>query len=622
MSMSALITPALLLAAYGTAFFFHGAHDITYAPAIFLVLAASLTCVLPSMRREISFPRGTCVLLTLAFWCYLSISLLWTNVPFTSLVTWLNLSVLPLILMGLLCARDRLPVIRYSALTLAGGTFIVALYTLWQFFDEGMPRAPGLLLNPNNMAAIFNLSLLPVLAYGIAGEQRHRMIAGGVAMILFAALLATGSRAGLICFVLGLVVILFALRKTITSGWKPAGAFIAVLIVVFAGFYFLSGTALPLSLAVFGDPTADYSSFERLAIWKGALLMLRDHWAGGTGLGTFYLYYPAYRLDGDLWSIGNWAHIDALQFGVETGILGTVLFYAAAVAWAFRGMGALSQMPADDARRPLVAGCLAALLALTAHAHIEFQFYVLATLIVAAVLMAALYALTTDREEQSCVILSPAKRERAIWSGALLLTTGLISLMLLSAAAGTHFLNRANAALNKGNLDGFVSNITLSRQYAPRSFADASVQLAAFYVDLLAQRSGMMTEDDRRTAYQDALQLLAEAQAVNPALADIDHKRAKLYARIDDALQPDRINLAMASWREALRKNPMHFHAREEFARFLLKQGRVDEAYAILQDGLHRARTREAEAIFTRLSAQIAPLMAAKQQFRQQTPAQ
>ncbi len=618
MNLSMLITPALLLSAFGIAFFFHGAHDITYAPAIFLVLAAALTCVLPSIRREISFPRGTCVLLTLAFWGYLSISLLWTNVPFASLVTWLNLSVLPLILTGLLCVRDRLSVIRYSALALAAGTFIVALFTLWQFFVEGMPRAPGLLLNPNNMAAIFNLSLLPVLAYGIAGEQRHRMIAGGIAIILFAALLATGSRAGLICFLLGLAVILFTLRKSIITRWKPAGSFVAALIVIFAGFYFLSGTALTQSLAVFGDPAADYSSFERLAIWKGALLMLRDHWAGGTGLGTFYLYYPAYRLDGDVVSIGNWAHMDALQFGVETGILGAILFYAAAIAWALRGTRSLSQLSADDTRRPLIAGCLAALLALTAHAHIEFQFYVLATLVMAAVLMAALYALTTDNEEQSFITLTPVRHERAIWSGALLLTAGLISLTLLSAAAGTHFLSRAHTALNKGDIDGFVSNITLSRQYAPRSFADAHVQLAGFYVDLLAQPGGMMTADDRITAYQDALQLLAEAQTVNPALADIDHKRAKLYARIDEAQQPDHINLAMSSWREALRKNPMHFHAREEFARFLLKQGRADEAYAVLQDGLHRAKTREAEANFTRLSAQIAPLIAAKQQFQQQ----
>lgn len=611
-----LITPVLLLAGFGISFFFHGAHDITYAPAIFLVLVASLASVLPTLKHNVTFPRAACVLLTLAFWGYLSISLIWTTVPFVSLVTWLNLTVLPLVLLGLLCAENRETVIRHCALALVAGTSVAALYVLWQFFVEGLQRAPGFLPNPNNMAALINLSLLPVLAYAVGGEKRYRIPAMGMALILFAALLATGSRGGLLCLLLGIAVIAVALFKPLRAEWKAVAGMAAAMAAIFSGFYFLTHTALEQSLPVFGDPAVDYSSFERLAIWKGALVMLRDHWLAGTGLGTFYLYYPAYRLDGDAVSLGHWAHLDALQFGAETGILATILFYAVIMAWLARGTQSLISLSTEEPRRVLIAGCMAALLALAVHAHIEFQFYMMTNLIMAGVLMSALYVLTDD--DRSFLSLTLEKNDRLIWSGTLTVIAAMVSLTLLSTAAGMHFLNRANAAMNKGDLDGFTANIFLSRQYAPRSFADADVQLAGLYVDLVAQPGGQMTTEDKIIAYTDALRLLADAQAANPAWADIDHKRAKLYARIDPAHEPDHEALAIASWTTALQKNPLHYRAREEFSRYLIRHGRVEEAYNIVQDGLHRPMTNTARNIFIDLKTQIEPLVAVKRQFQQQ----
>ena len=575
---------------------------------------AGLACILPTLKTRINFPRGACVLLTLAFWGYLSISLLWTTVPFASLVTWLNLTVLPVILLGLLCADNRELLIRHSVLALIGGTIITALYVLWQFFAEGLQRAPGLLLNPNNMAAIINLSLLPLFAYGVAGDKKYRIAVIVGALVLFAALIATGSRGGLICFLMGAALIAVTLYKPVLADWRSTASIVAVFAALFVGFYFLTNTTLPQSLAVFGDPVADYSSIERLSIWKGAWALMQDHLFTGTGLGTFYLYYPAYRLDGDMVSLGHWAHFDALQLGAETGIAATILFYAVVVAWMLRGGGVLMKMPTDNPRRAMIAGCMAALLALTVHAHIEFQFYIMANLIMAAILMAALYSLTHENDDKSFTVITLESRDRYVWTGALLLTVTMVTLTLLSTTSGVYFLNRANKAYNKGDFGGFTDNIALSRHYSPRSFADADLQLAGLYVDLVAHPSGMMTAEDKITTYRDGLQLLADAQAANPAWADIDHKRAKLYARIDAAHEPDHETLARASWGEALRKNPLHYHAREEYARYLMKQGRVDDAYAVLQDGLHRPMTKTARAAFHNLNNQIKPLIDAVHQ--------
>jgi tetratricopeptide (TPR) repeat protein len=258
---------------------------------------------------------------------------------------------------------------------------------------------------------------------------------------------------------------------------------------------------------------------------------------------------------------------------------------------------------------------MAALLALTVHAHIEFQFYLMGNLIIAGVLMAALYVLTAD--DRSFINISLEKRDRLIWSGTLVVTGLLVALTILSSAAGVHFLNRANAGLARGNVDDFANNIALSRQYAPRSFADADVQLAGFYIDLLAQPPMQMTADDRRKAYDDTMALLDHAAAANPAWGDVDHKRAKLYLRGGADYNPDYITLADQSWQQALRKNPLHFHAREEYAGLLLKQGKVEDAYNVIQDGLHRPMSPSARVIFTGMSQKLAPLVAAKHEFEQ-----
>ena len=616
MKPSALIAPGLLMAAFGTSLFFHGANDIIFAPAIILALAACLFTTLPALSRAITFPRHACVLLTLAFWGYLSISLLWTSVPYASLVTWLNLTVLPLTLMGLLCVPDRNTLIRNAVLALITATTVASLYVLWQFFAQDVQRASGVLLNPNNMAALINLSLLPVLAYAFAGEKKHRVGSSILAIVLFAALIATGSRGGLIFFLTGFAVIVITLFPSLKENIKSTVLISGFMASAFALFFFLSHTALEQSLPILGDPVADYSSFERLGIWKGALAMLRDHFLTGTGLGTFYLYYPSYRLSTDAVSMGHWAHMDALQFGIETGVAATLLFYAAVVAWLLRGIQGLSRLSWNDPRRVLVAGCIAALLALTLHAHIEFQFYLMGNLIMAGVLMAALYALTSD--DRSFHDITLEKRDRLIWMGTFAITSLLVLFTILSSMAGSYYLLRARQELAKGNIEDFAHDIALSRQYAPRSFADSDIQLAAFYIDLLAQPPIQMTAEDRRAAYDDSLSLLTHAQAANPALGDIDHKRAKLYLRGGSAYNSDYAALADTSWQEALRKNPLHYHAREEYTRFLLKQGKVEEAYNVIQDGLRRPMNASALTIFKTLSTQLEPLVAAKRQFQEQ----
>lgn len=611
MTAPALITPLLLTTALVISFFFHGGQNIAYAPALILLLLAALMSAWPRHNRPVMLPAGVAVLATIAFWVYVSITLTWSSVPFASLVTWLNLTALPLVLLTLLCHPDRLTLIRHTGLLMAGAVVIAALYTLWQFFVEGLNRAPGVLPNPNNMATLINLCLLPLLAAFVTAKGKARMVLVAACVILFAGLLATGSRGGLLSFGLGIVILGLALFPQIKAHGKTIALFMVGICALFAAFLLFSHTALEHSLSIFGDPVLDYSSYERLIIWQSAFAMLRDHLFVGTGLGTFYLYYPSYRALGDTSSMGHWAHFDALQFGVECGVLAMVLFYVVAGAWLARAL----KVWKNPTSRVRIAGCTAALAALFLHAHIEFQFYIMAILIMAGVLMAMLYAASTTDAEQPYITLNPAPRERQIWRGALIVAAGLLALTTASSAAGYYYTGRAQAELRRGDLDGFFAHINNAYRFAPRSFTDTDVQVAAVYLDILAQPPVQMTAADRLEIYSNAVKLLDDAQMSNPALADIDHKRAKLYMRTDDDQEPDRLQKAAEYWQAALRKDPLHYIAREEYARLLISQGKVNDAYTLIQDGLRRPMNRPAQTAFQTLSAQLEPLVLVKQQF-------
>ncbi len=614
MSPATLITPLLLTAALGVSFFFHGGQNIAYAPAVILLLLAALISAWPRAGRAVFLPAGGAVLATLAFWIYISISLTWSNVPFASLVTWVNITALPLVLLTLLCHPNRQTLIRHTGVLVAGVTVITALYTLWQFFVDGLDRAPGVLPNPNNMATVLNLSLLPLLALAATGQGKPRLMAAVACLVLFAGLLATGSRGGLVCFGLGIFILGTAFFPHLKSHGKAVAGFAAVTALIFTGFLLFSHTALERSLSIFGDPVIDYSSYERLEIWKASYAMLLEHLFTGTGLGTFYLYYPAHRPLGDTSSMGHWAHFDALQFGIECGVLTMVLFYVVIAAWLVRGIKAWS----NKERRMQIAGCMAALAALVLHAHIEFQFYIISILIIAAVLMARLYTLSTSDEDRDYITLSPAPRERLIWRGALLVTASLLALTTISTAAGYYYTGRAQAVLRQGDLDGFFTQINKAYSFAPRSFTDTDLRVAAVYLDILAQPPVQMTAADRLEIYDNTAKLLDDAQKSNPALADIDHKRAKLYMRATDDQVPDRLQQAAHYWQIALAKNPQHYIAREEYARLLISQGKAEDAYNLIQDGLKRPMTRPAQMAFQTLSAQLEPLVRVKHQFQRQ----
>ena len=137
------------------------------------------------------------------------------------------------------------------------------------------------------------------------------------------------------------MIVLCALRGTGRAKqaiWLFTGLVVAVLgyaVLTKAGVRFLdifSGQALE----------------GRGVIWATSMKMAFDHFLTGTGLGTFYLYYPANRIAALDNSAGQWAHMDSLQLFVETGIAAPVLLYALAASVIFAALKAAPFLEGEE----------------------------------------------------------------------------------------------------------------------------------------------------------------------------------------------------------------------------------------------------------------------------------
>ena len=604
-----VLTAGLLLAAFSLSLFFTGYRDIIYAPAVVLLLLAAGLAVIPCFWRGCNIPFGVASLLLFALWLYITISMSWSAVPFTSMVTWLVFVSLPVTFFSLSLPQDRRTYIMATARALLGALALLGGWAIVQgAFGLYGVRAHHPLQNANDLAALLNLGLLPVLAYLIYKKDRNMAFYGAAlaAVLMFGGILATQSRSGFLFAFVAALILLFLLRPPV----KKSAIIFGSGMTFFIFMQLTNGWHFAGRLAQFA--THDPNVISRLSLWESTLRMMRDHpW--GTGLGTFYLYYPRYRVPLVENSAGFWAHSDPLQFGAETGIAATFLIYALFAAVAWRTISALRYAEKNSPHRAAAAGFACALLTLTLYAHTSFPLYLMPALIVAGVWLAAWQHVTALclPAQKNYIPLDIAAWQRPVLALCVAGICAMIALMACSSAAGQYYLQRATAGIKQGHVAAFLDGIEKAEKWAPPAFIDPEVQVAGFYIDTMGVAGILFSGDDNKKMFDDALSLLNFAESMNPAWAEIDYKRGKLYAAVKDA------GSAAAAWRAALAKNPMHTRARADLAKALVAQGRPAEAHDLLAAGLDYPHTPDVTGEYGAMMKNIAGVAQVQKSFLQ-----
>lgn len=222
---------------------------------------------------------------------------------------------------------------------------VVSDGAMLQFYDaRHSPFLSGLFANKNHTGLFIAMTFLAGYAalYGEQGWNRRRMaLVMPVALILFVALLATFSRAGL---VFGLLAIAFLVL--ISANWPLEGKArllaLALPLVAIAVFAALSSTDLvSRALARFGGVEGDL----RWSFWQWSWPLVPTYFPVGSGVGSFTTVFPPHeQLAWVKPTVVNHVHNDYIEQLLEIGIAapaGWLLVMAALVgpvrtAWADR----------------------------------------------------------------------------------------------------------------------------------------------------------------------------------------------------------------------------------------------------------------------------------------------
>lgn len=214
--------------------------------------------------------------------------------------------------------------------TITVSSFFVCMYGIMQYvfdwdvaqawMDEEMftdikMRIYATLENPNVLGEYILLTL--PLAIGLMWSKKGvlaKLFYGGVSAVLFVALILTFSRG---CWI-GLMLSA-AIFVTFVAGKLWGLLLIALPVVPFV----LPESIINRFLSI-GD-MKDSSTSYRVYIWLGTLLLLKDFWISGIGLGTeaFTKIYPFYSYSA---IVAPHPHNLFLNVLVETGAAGIVLF--------------------------------------------------------------------------------------------------------------------------------------------------------------------------------------------------------------------------------------------------------------------------------------------------------
>jgi O-antigen ligase len=204
------------------------------------------------------------------------------------------------------------------------------------------------------------------------------LLRSAAALACFFGLLLTGSRGGLACSAMGLLVavILMAVNKWKLTRWRilalAATAFTLISI-------WLSGIGRIASQGLIDN--------NRLSVYGSSIRAISERPLLGAGVGTFPDMFPSFR-NSDLWTWGVWdyAHSTLLEIAFEMGLPIAAIIVVATLASVFILMRAAATTPDRADRRMLAAVAGIAILSYL-HSMIDFSLQIPGYFVVFGILL-------------------------------------------------------------------------------------------------------------------------------------------------------------------------------------------------------------------------------------------
>lgn len=584
---ASMLIALLVVGAMAISPFFQGFEAGLLCAVVAALLLALLVTLWQAHDTGLALPRNPLAVALLLLWVWFAVSLVWHPVVYIGVYNFWWLGTLPIAFAWYWSWREHpwcRPVTRISAALLGAG---LAGYAIFQFFALGLPPR-SVFININSHAALLNLVLLPAAGFFLIAATGRRpdrrlqfALAVLIALLAFAIALTRG-RGSMLSLVVGLALIaLIAWRKLPVRVWVTPlalclGAFVAANLAWQGG--------VSERYAELADPMGAGSMQARLLIWESTWQLLREAPWLGIGLGMFALAYPAVRSPQDS-SAGFLVHNDYLQLWLEAGLPALLLLFVAMLAVTMLFVRAQRSPRLGKAAKLELAGLFAGVLAVSLHTAVDFNFFVLPTLMLIGFMLARLLDLGGKSAGVRIAVWRPSVSMSAgAWRALLVTTFFFPAVYFISAPASIHYTDKGIALAAQGDL--LEAEESLLRASAFYPFADniyiSQADLYRYMLTLMPANTGK----DRKRIYDAAHALLDRAEGLN-RFRPLNHLvRGRLYAENRELAGDSAVRMAVAGWRRALALNPRFYPARVAWANLLIAEGDTAAARALVEEGL------------------------------------
>lgn len=596
----------MLAAALIPALLFNGVRVEFFALYLILLFLCLALFAAQWHKAGVCLSNTAVTLCLTLFWLWLGVSLLWHPVPQVGFNYFWIVGTLPLAFWVYTAAVDPDALWRKTAPLILITGLVLALWAVYQW-GTGMPPR-SVFLDINSHAAFLNLIALPASACFLlqpADRRRSLHLLGAALFVLFFAIMLTKGRGAIASFFLGFLLLLWLVRGYVPVQRSRVLLLLALLALLLANLLWQGGVLG--RLGTLANPAS--ADLGRLQIWAQAWKMLGDAPWYGMGIGTFWLAWPPYRHPAD-GSGGYFAHNDYLQIWIEAGWPGLLLLLIllGSVAWTFARVlrnpptSSLSLEGRDTSTFPLplqggegggegvrlrveMTGLFAGLLAVAAQSFVNFNLYISPTLLVAGLVLARFNHLGAQTLGNGQIQLVPAQwlKPRAYYTLIVLLAAFPLVYFATQGASALYY-KAALAQASRGELEQAYQSLTRAARFTPSS--DSVLATHADLVRYLLRIPDEVSAEDKKLLYEFAMELLDKAQRLNPYRPQVFMTRGQLYEENQEIAGEDWAEQAQAAYLHAIALDPRYHQARVRYAALLLRQGRLQEARRVLDQGM------------------------------------
>lgn len=538
------------------------------------------------------------------FWILVLASAGWSEIKSVSIIGACFFSLFPLTFFTLAIAGEE-SMFKKIAYVLVGIFALLSIWAILQFFFMNayfMGQARHPLADPSSLGALFSLALFCTLGW-IVGADDKRARTWGVVLgtLLLCGMISTVARGPF--FALLPVLGLFAYML-----WPQVKAARKALLMVLVGgiaFYGLTLTGVQKKLDL-GDRIMGTVSMQgdvsnnRMNIWSSAIDVAKDQPWLGTGIGTFFLYYPEHRRDTD--HAGTFlVHNDPLQFWTELGVLGPVLFYAFAIAVMMRGFAAARKKDAlSPKEKAIMVGGFCALAAMALHSHVAFNHYNLSILMLSGFILALWFRLTGKAlgSVHTLAVLPDNVHSGVGW---LLLAApfAMLAWLCISLLAGEVMVNRAKNNLFSENIFDFANQINDANRLSQGMNFRAYLLAVNVPMAILDLNTPKLDEKQQAELYQQVKGYMDNVIALNPRDASARYYLGKVQTLVDPQILPEGTPSPEEFYKESLNLDPAFLGARMALHALYKQENRSpEEQLAIMEPGLPFVYTHPMAAEF------------------------